>query len=100
MCRMAISDLFKTSIFLWKLTLNMTNVIYDYQALDTPPVTPPQSEGSPPHSPQPLSPAGPTATTVVLSPPHQHQKQGTNGMTANHMTQPIKVVTITTRNGE
>ncbi|ROT81083.1 Cyclic AMP-dependent transcription factor ATF-6 beta [Penaeus vannamei] len=69
------------------------------KALDTPPVTPPQSEGSPPHSPQPLSPAGPTATTVVLSPPHQHQKQGTNGMTANHMTQPIKVVTITTRNG-
>ncbi|XP_047501674.1 cyclic AMP-dependent transcription factor ATF-6 alpha-like isoform X3 [Penaeus chinensis] len=69
------------------------------KALDTPPVTPPQSEGSPPHSPQPLSPAGPTATTVVLSPPHQHQKQGTNGMTANHITQPIKVVTITTRNG-
>ncbi|XP_037801380.1 cyclic AMP-dependent transcription factor ATF-6 alpha-like isoform X4 [Penaeus monodon] len=69
------------------------------KALDTPPVTPPQSDGSPPHSPQPLSPAGSTATTVVLSPPHQHQKQGTNGMTANHMTQPIKVVTITTRNG-
>ncbi|KAK8748697.1 hypothetical protein OTU49_015952, partial [Cherax quadricarinatus] len=69
--------------------------------VDTPPITPPHVESSPPHSPQPPSPVSLPATTVVLSPAqHQHQtRQPGNGTTASQISRPIKVVTITTRNG-
>ncbi|XP_045612811.1 cyclic AMP-dependent transcription factor ATF-6 alpha isoform X2 [Procambarus clarkii] len=71
------------------------------RALDTPPFTPPQAEGSPPQSPQPPSPVSLPSSAVLLSPaPHHHQQRhAANGTTINHISQPIKVVTITTRNG-
>lgn len=73
------------------------------KVLDTPPVTPPQSEVSPPHSPQPPSPVA-----MVMGQANQHQLQqqqqqkplmNGSGSVGNHLSQPIKVVTITTRNG-
>ncbi|XP_050714659.1 cyclic AMP-dependent transcription factor ATF-6 alpha-like isoform X2 [Eriocheir sinensis] len=71
------------------------------KVLDTPPITPPQSEASPPHSPQPPSPVA-----MVLGQHHhplqQHQQKplvSSSSGSGNHLSQPIKVVTITTRNG-
>ncbi|XP_071543858.1 uncharacterized protein Atf6 isoform X2 [Panulirus ornatus] len=86
---------------IWELLLCGSDVKPNVKALDTPPVTPPQSESSPPHSPQPPSPVGLTSTNLVLSPTQQQQlqKQVVNSTTANQITQPIKVVTITTKNG-
>ncbi|KAK3884617.1 hypothetical protein Pcinc_011124 [Petrolisthes cinctipes] len=64
--------------------------------LDTPPVTPPQSDGSPPHSPQPPSPI----TMVLQTPSNNNTNQHNHTrLTNNQVNQPIKVVTITTRNG-
>lgn len=64
------------------------------RVLDTPPVTPPQSEASPPHSPQPPSPV-----TMVVGQPNQQQQKPLGNSNGNQLSQPIKVVTITTRNG-
>ncbi|XP_045134373.1 cyclic AMP-dependent transcription factor ATF-6 alpha-like isoform X2 [Portunus trituberculatus] len=74
------------------------------KVLDTPPVTPPQSEVSPPHSPQPSSPVAMImgqANQNQLQQQQQQQKPLMNGSgnVGNHLSQPIKVVTITTRNG-
>ncbi|KAG0720075.1 hypothetical protein GWK47_049255 [Chionoecetes opilio] len=92
---------------IWEL-LCWGDVKPSIRVLDTPPVTPPQSEASPPHSPQPPSPV-----TMVMSQQNHHQLQNqqqqqqqkplvssSSGGVGNHVSQPIKVVTITTRNGE
>lgn len=81
---------------LWELLLNSTgDVKPNIKILDTPPVTPPQmSDGSPPHSPQPPDPSPPMTKTFILQ-PSQARNNNRNNSQSN---QPIKVVTITTRN--
>ncbi|KAK7084701.1 hypothetical protein SK128_010985 [Halocaridina rubra] len=83
---------------IWELLCD-SDVKPTLTSLITPPVTPPQSDGSPPHSPQPL--LSPPAATVVLSPATSQQNQAINRASAstNTTSQPIKVLTITTRNG-
>ncbi|CAL4123155.1 unnamed protein product [Meganyctiphanes norvegica] len=81
---------------LWELLLNSAgDVKPNIKILDTPPVTPPQlSDGSPPHSPQPPDPVPPTTRTFILNPTHSRINKSNTSQT----NQPIKVVTITTRN--
>lgn len=69
------------------------------KSLITPPVTPPQNEASPPNSPPPPSPLSPSSGRVLVSPTTSQQGQGGSRNTSKQITQPIKVLTITTRNG-
>ncbi|XP_076061185.1 bZIP_ATF6 domain-containing protein ATf6 isoform X2 [Oratosquilla oratoria] len=83
---------------LWELLF--CDVKPNIKNLDTPPITPPQStDGSPPHSPQPLAPQShsppPISNTIILPPQQQHEMVQLDSPT-HTTTQPIKVVTITT----
>ncbi|XP_064117139.1 cyclic AMP-dependent transcription factor ATF-6 alpha-like isoform X2 [Macrobrachium nipponense] len=82
---------------IWELLCD-TDIKPNLKALITPPVTPPQNEGSPPNSPQPPSPVSSSAT-IMLSQPSSRINQGVIKSSANQMSQPIKVLTVTTRNG-